>query len=151
MTVLGFLWQLAWSNPYTDPPDGQPRLLAEIYLPCERPGEGARPAPEMIALHRIGSGYSIYCQAVHPAPKQLPPESLAGVRQKRLARRMQQQAPLLADELIADELAAKPDYYAGITDPALQAAHDKVIAAEDERRQRLTANPGKLFVYAELP
>jgi len=56
-----------------------------------------------------------------PASRQLSQESLASVRQKRLSRRIERQAPLLAEQLIADELAAKPDYYAGQTDPAIAA------------------------------
>lgn len=33
-------WSLKWSNPYTSPPDGMPRVLVEQILPQgERPEE----------------------------------------------------------------------------------------------------------------
>lgn len=147
---LGFLWQLAWANPYTDPPSGQPRLLAEIYVPCDYPGQGASKRPaNLLALHKLGSGYSVSSRAIMPAPRQLSTEALASTRQKRLRNRMEKQAPLLADQLYADELAAKSDYYAGITDADLQAARDRTLAGEDAERQRLLANPNRLFIYTE--
>lgn len=152
MNALGFLWQIAWSNPYTEPPDGQPRLLAEIYVPCDYPGQGANKRPDdLMALHRPGSGYAVSSRAVMPASRQLPPETLAGVRQKRLTRRLERQAPLLADMLIADELAAKPDYYAGQTDPDIETARVAVQEAEEAERQRLLASPNVLFVYGKFP
>ncbi len=152
MNALGFLWRLEWSNPYTEPPTGQPRLLAEIFVLCDYPGQGASKRPaDLLALHRLGSGYSATCRAIMPASRQLPPETLASTRQKRLTRRMEKQAPLLADQLIADELAAKPDYYAGITDPAIEAARVAVQDAEAAERQRLLANPGRLYTYIEPP
>jgi len=122
MKPLGFLWQLAWSNPCTNPPAGHPRLLAEVLVPCDYPGQGASKRPaDLLALHQHGSGYSVTSRAIMPASRQLSQESLASVRQKRLSRRIERQAPLLAEQLIADELAAKPDYYAGQTDPAIAA------------------------------
>lgn len=149
MNPLGFLWQLAWSNPYTSPPPGQPRLLAEIYIPCDYPGQGSIKKPAgLLALHRIGSGYSVYTRAIMPPARALSQDALANTRQKRLTRRMERQAPLLADQLIADELAAKPGYYAGITDPAIEAARAQALDAEDAERQRLLANPNHLFIYA---
>lgn len=149
---LGFLWQIVWFNPSTDPPVGQPRLLAEVYVPCDYPGQGASKRPgDLMALHKPGSNYVVTIRAIMPASRQLSQESLASIRQKRLSRRMERQAPLLAAQLIADELTAKPDYYAGITDPTIEAARSAVLDAEESERKRLLANPGRLFVYASIP
>lgn len=152
MNPLGFIWALTWSNPYTDPPPGWPRTVAEIFIPSAHPGEGARRSVEISAAHREliaagQTGYVVTCTALMPASKQLPPETLASVRQQRLARRMQKQAPLLAGELIRDELAAKPDYYAGVTVPETQDRRDAVLQMEAERRQHLTSTPNQLHVY----
>ncbi len=32
-----FRWSIAWRNPYTAPPDGRPRLLAEVVTPTRYP------------------------------------------------------------------------------------------------------------------
>jgi hypothetical protein len=50
----------------------------------------------------------------------LPPESLARVRRKRLTRRVTAKVPMFADHFIDAELARKPDYYDGITDPNIE-------------------------------
>ena len=47
----------------------------------------------------------------------LPVKTLARVRCKRLERRVRAKTPLFANEFTADELARKPDYYNGITEP----------------------------------
>ena len=150
--ALGFILSLAWYTPYDDPPDGLPRVAAEIYVPCDYPGQGGKPAPKDLAdLHQAlrakGLRYCLNSQALMPESRRLPPASVASARQKRMHRRIQNSAPLLAEELIAEELAAKPAYYAGQTDPDLEAARDAVLAAEAERRQRLTSTPNQLHLY----
>lgn len=150
--ALGFILSLAWYTPYADPPDGLPRVAAEMYVPCDYPGQGTKPTPKELEDLRqalIGKGlhYSLNSQALMPESRRLPPESVASARQKRMQRRIEKSAPLLADELIAKELAAKPSYYAGQTDPNLEAARDAVLAAEAERRQHLTSTPNQLHVY----
>lgn len=152
MNPLGFIWALTWYNPYTNPPPGWPRTVAEIFIPSAHPGEGARRSVEISdACHELitagQTGYVITCTALMPASKQLPPETLARVRQQRLERRVQKQAPLLAGELIQDELAAKPDYYAGVTDPETQDRRDAVLQMEAERRKWFLDNPHQMRIY----
>ena len=48
-----------------------------------------------------------------PPPRQLSTQSLASVRQKRLRRRLEKKAPLFADVLFQQELAARPAFFAG--------------------------------------
>lgn len=52
-------------------------------------------------------------QADEAPPKRLSRASLASVRRKRLRRRLEKKHPLLADMLEAEELAARPAFYAG--------------------------------------
>lgn len=123
-----------WSSRYKDPPNGQPRVLAEVYLPYS---EWPQPTPpEIEAVWKPGSGYSIYITFLSQPPKQMNKEALASVRLKRLRRRIEKKYPLLADHVIAEEIAKKPEYYQGITRADLQASRDDVIAFELDQLER---------------
>ena len=91
------------------------------------------------------------CQHVAPPPRQIGQDNLAVRRQKRAARRIERSAPLFAEQFLAEELAAKPDYYAGVTDPEIAARHDAVLAAEGRRYEELLSRPNRLVVLAEEP
>jgi hypothetical protein len=111
--TLGFLWRVCWLNPYTQPPDGEPRILAEEFVPCH-PGEGAgKPPVSLLALlTQPGSGYSLSVSAITPLPKGLFGARLAKVRRERLERRMRKY-PLFAAQFTQEALAGNPDYYTG--------------------------------------
>ena len=108
MNVVGFVWRIEWSNPYTQPPDGGLRVLAEVFIPN---GVRNRCPPEIESQHVLGSGYAVCCRAVVKPIKRRTPEQLALTRQARLRNRMTKQWPLLAEVFIAEELAKRPDYY----------------------------------------
>jgi len=129
---------LQWANPYTEPPDGGPRVLAEVFVPAERLGQGAPPCPEEIAsLHVPGSGYVVCIAYVDELVREMSVEGKALIRRKRLRRRLETKYPMFADKFYEEDIEKKPEYYQGITDPDIQAARDEVIAADIERRRRL--------------
>jgi hypothetical protein len=144
--VSGRIHRIEWSNPYTDPPNGAPRILAEVFT------LGRTPPQEYLDLPvSLGGGYCRASAHASPPGRQLPAESLAGVRQKRLARRVRKKAPLFADELICQEMQAKPDYYAGETDAALKAAHDEVLTREAEAYADYLTRVDQVIIYASEP
>ena len=144
--VLGHIYRVEWSNPYTEPPAGQPRILAEIYVP--EPRDVLMP-PEIEAMHRIGSGYSITIRSLVQPPVERSPEAKAATRQKLLRNRMEAKYPLLADDMIAQDIARKPDYYLDGTSDR-DAAKAARIAAELEEIAYLTANANRLIVYGTI-
>lgn len=146
-THLGFLYRLEWHNPYTDPPPGQPRILAEMFVPSPR---SALVPPEMEALHRIGSGYSITIRSIGEPPTERSPEQKAVTRRKLLGRRMEQRYPLFAEEFTAAAIDQKPDYYLeGKSD--WDAGRADLITNEWAEIDRLTAHANTLIVYGEIP
>lgn len=145
----GRLFRVEWNNPYTEPPDGAPRILAEIFLPDAVDG---KPPPEIRAIPVTpGGGYSLSIRAISPPSRQLPVQTLARVRRKRLERRVRAKTPLFADEFIAGELARKPDYYAGITDPGIEARKQAALEHERAEREVLLGRPNTLIVYGAEP
>jgi hypothetical protein len=83
--------------------------------------------------------------------RQLSQEGLASQRLKRLERRMRRKYPLLAEQFIAEAMAAKPAYYAGLTDAPLEEARQRLLAQEAARYLYLTQHWGELLVYAPEP
>lgn len=104
-------WSVRWGNPTTQPPDGRPRILAAVLVGCGQPV----PA-EITDLHRAegyGSGWCIARELVSQQPiRRWSREAKARVRQRNLRRRMEMKFPLFAEDFIAAELAARPDYFA---------------------------------------
>lgn len=139
--MIGAVWSVRWTNPYTQPPDNRPRVLIEVYRPEGHPEVRGLKPPAAIqqALDQVGlgSGYSLHWQPISAPPVIKPPDKLAVIRRKRLERRIRKKYPLFADEFIAQELARRSAYYDGITDPRLAAARDEVIAKEAEKLAEL--------------
>lgn len=133
----GAVWSVRWSNPYTSPPDNRPQVLVQVYRPEGHPEVRGLKLPAEIrrTLEEIGlgSGYGLHWRPISAPPRPKSPQKLAMIRRQRLERRIRKKYPLFADQFIRDELAKKPDYYAGITDPDLAAARAEVI--EDEERE----------------
>lgn len=132
----------SWYNPYTSPPQPWPRVVAEWV------GERYVPGP-LDDVIPPGCGWSMYISHITLCTiKQLPPSKLAAVREKRLRRRIEKKYPLFAEEIIREETEKKRDYYAGKTDPAIQAARDRVTAWEEAEFARLSRILGKGVVWA---
>lgn len=147
MAHIGFLYRLEWSNPYTQPPDGRPRILAEMFVPTTG---SSRTPEELIAMHQLGSGYSITSRAVAPPPVERTPEQKVSTRRKLLATRMSQRYPLLAEEFVTAAIDEKPDYYLDG-----RSAHDEsrtaLIAQEQADIARYLAHANRLVVYEPTP
>ena len=105
---------IRWGNPYTNPPEGMPRELMAIT----RMQVSTRDIPPEIQqllenVARPGSGWGLTVGIDEDArPKRrLSPQARASIRRKSLERRVRKKAPLLADSIIADEIAANPNYF----------------------------------------
>lgn len=146
VTLVGNVWSIRWHNPYTEPPAGMPRTLAEMLVPVTGGVDGAI-CPVEIRDYPRPRGYTVYCSALLEPLKPFTPERLARTRRQRLERRVQTKTPLFAEQFIAEDLASKPEYYAGESDRHLVDARERVLAEEQERYEYLTAHPGELLVY----
>ena len=143
--VVGFLYRLEWANPYTDPPGGMPRVMAEIFLKSEN-GEGARIPQMMMELHEPGCGFCVSVRAIRPPKKGFTPEALASVRQKRLRRRLEKKYPLFADQMFDEAINERPAYFL-----EGKSEHDegkrRVLQLYMEEYERLKGIEGQLIVY----
>jgi hypothetical protein len=118
-TLRPIRFAIKWSNPYTNPPEGMPRELMAIT----RLQESTRDIPAEITqaletVARPGTGWSLFVgidQDARPR-RRLSPQAKASIRRKSLERRIRRVAPLFADGIIADELAANPKYFNPVED-----------------------------------
>lgn len=143
MTIVGTLWQIAWGNPYTTPPEGAPRVLAEYFCPGH-----ITQCPQEIRnfTYSLGGGYGLGVSHFEFA-RRLSQQSKASIRQKRLEARVEKKAPLFAEQFIAEAIQKKPEYYAGVTAPETERA----LHEHDERVAWLQQNANTLIVYAQEP
>jgi len=101
---------LAWRCGPKPPPEGMPRVLKAVL--CEK----AHPVPAEIHEAWLemgpGSGWSVGWEMIEQRPvKRWSPEAKARVRQSNLRKRMEQKFPLFAEQFIAAEMAARPQYF----------------------------------------
>ncbi|HGP2816730.1 TPA: theronine dehydrogenase [Salmonella enterica] len=77
--------------------------------------EAGQPAPESVmSLWVAGAGYAVCLGFCADKPvRRWSDERKAATRRRNLEKRIHRTAPLFADELIARELAARPDYFRG--------------------------------------
>ncbi len=129
------IWSLQWGNPCRKPPDGKPQCLGQKVVRYDGPWGHTCP-PELTGLSQLGDGYSLNVRFVSKPPRMLSPQALASIRLKRLRRRAEAKYPLFAEQIIAAEIARKPDYYAGVTRPDLYAQHLAIITAERTAYER---------------
>lgn len=162
--VVGFYYVIQWHSPYTQPPDGKPRVIFEWFETAEHRSErmmsGDYHLPRAV-LEVNEPGYGLWVDTIevpHPPRRQ---EQLASIRRRRMERRMREKYPLFAEEFIQQELARKPDYYAGVTDPETQRKKDEALEKiyalyrrfcdfveqheSEERARRLREMAGWLF------
>ncbi len=106
------IYTLMWLNPYTNPPEKLPREIMEREgCPSEEK------CPEMLArymeLGGPGSGWFMGWRALEKPRRTWSPEAKARNRRKRMEKRMWDKFPLFAEDLIRQELEARPAYFAG--------------------------------------
>jgi hypothetical protein len=112
-------FEIAWANPYTSPPDDQPRVLMSVT----RVQGGGHPFPEEITRRYAEIGYGTgWCTRCSIDPDYVEKERLARslspvqkskIRRRSLERRAAKHAPLFAEQIIAEALGKNPGYYAG--------------------------------------
>jgi len=125
------IWEytVQWGNPYTEPPDGLPRLLARVQVSASR-GAGAPSVPAEI--DRVWSEanaafvaslppgtpvkwpWSVYVSVTEQARRQVSDEARFRRRRQNLVRRIRRRYPLFAEQMIREALERKPEYY-GLT------------------------------------
>jgi hypothetical protein len=104
-----WIFEVAWGNPYTSPPDGQPRVLLRV----KRMGT-AHPVPaeidELLARIGYGNGYTCtvgldmeYAEAER-RKRMLTPEQKERRRRTLLVNEARKRAPLYADQIIDGSL-----------------------------------------------
>lgn len=100
-------YSLRWRYSHI-PCTGEPVLATEDVC------EGA-PVPDSIMLLFVpGGDYAVSLDFLSERPvKRWPPERKAQARLRNLRRRILKSAPLFADELIAREMALRPEYFKG--------------------------------------
>jgi hypothetical protein len=112
-------FSIKWGNPYTNPPEGLQRELMAIT----RVQESTRDIPPEIlqaleTVARPGSGWSLFVGIDEDSRprRRTSAQARASIRRKSLERRVRRAAPLFADRIIADELAANPKYFNPVED-----------------------------------
>jgi hypothetical protein len=145
MANIGFIYRIKWGNPYTDPPNGLPRVLAEIYVP-KKGDEGARDPDCLCQITRpLGCNFSLTVSAVVEPLKEMSQSGRMALRRKRLKRHLDKKYPLFADQFFGEIINKKQDYYAGKTDP--DEPRIEVLKKEKETFERLTSYPNELMIY----
>lgn len=146
MTTAAFpsCWSVQWHSPYTEPPDGRPRVLSERFV--RWPAEDQRPPADLLAVHAANPGYAMYWGAVLPPPApRVSQEGRAKIRQRNLRRRMEARYPMFAEEFIAAELAKRPHYFDGSDDwlpEEFRAERASLVDAATARFRRALAECG---------
>lgn len=140
------VWRVEWSNPYTSPPDGRPRVPAEMVVPWEDGGD--KSVPPALAEIAAGRGWSLTWQFLSPPARRVPQEVKAVRRQKAVAKRMEARYPLFAGVFTEEKIAAKPAYYLdGKSDYDEEAA--ALLAAEAAYYEEALGRVGVLVRFEE--
>ncbi|GAA5533825.1 hypothetical protein [Deinococcus aluminii] len=110
-------YSLAYYTRYREPPDGIDRVQLRVRVEAA-PGQGGPPTPpEILArwqeLGGPGGRWVVCSQFVEPPPERRSQEHRARQRLGNLQRRMEKKAPLFAEQLVTDQLARRPGYFAG--------------------------------------
>ena len=108
--------QYKWSNPHTSPPDDAPRILFDQVVSEDAWKAGI---PELLAIQEatgLGNGYSEHWSLEEESQyKPWPKERKAEQRKRNLRKRLENKAPLFADELYEKEVDRRPEYFKGET------------------------------------
>lgn len=99
------IYAMEWLSPYTDPPAGQPRILA--WGQCN--GPDAEMEQEILKHEQPGYMFTIILNG--PDPVLLSPERLARMRRTRKASEYRKKVPLFAEQLLEEDIKRRPNYY----------------------------------------
>lgn len=111
---LEVVYRLEWHSPYTDPPEGRPRVLAEHTIPDWRTSDKQCPA-WLDKMHWANRGYCIsWTSYWRNKPDRSWSKARKGeARRRNLRKRIEAKWPMFAEMMIAEEMARYPSYYAG--------------------------------------
>lgn len=141
--MIGAVWFIGWNNPYTNPPEGMPKILAEFYFDADDPQVRLLPneVKEFFNKHKLlGSGYGIHWKPLDEIT--LPDsEKLAKIRRRRLEQRMKSKYPLVANQFIAEELEKRPNYYSGVVD------QERINVLEKEKEYINRLRKERVIIY----
>lgn len=144
------LWKasLMWGNPFTNPPNNQPRILLEVLYDAST--VRVTELPEIQELLIPGNGYALTLNKVFEEQdnsRKWTKQRKAETRQRNLRRRIEKQLNIPeeqlhmfndpVEEMFQAEIKKKPDYYAG---------GDKHI---EEERKRAEKRKVKLQEYRD--
>jgi len=109
------VYRVAWHSPYTEPPAGWPRVLAESLVPDWHSSDKRYP-DDLEQLSRSRWGYTIYTSLYDDngpdARKSWSRERKAKARKQRLEKRLEKQCPMFWQQMYQEELSKRPLYYA---------------------------------------
>lgn len=110
---MNAIWYVEWSNPYTEPPDGMPRRLAEWKVIDWRHAQDRAAPDDLSALALAVPGYALCWSMIdRPKRRRWSKERKARERKRRLRKRMEDKYPMFAEEFIEQELEERPAYFA---------------------------------------
>lgn len=137
MTHVGFKYYIAWHTEYSNPPEGKPRVMDVMFESLEQREARMKKGEPSVPLwfsyqHVFGDGYCVCIQSICTPSKMIPKETLSSIRHKRLTRRVTAKYPLLAEQIISEEIMLNKAYYDGVTDAGRLLEHEKAIKREHE-------------------
>jgi hypothetical protein len=140
MTDVIWEYTVQWGNPYTEPPDGLPRVLARVQVSAPH-GAGAPDVPDEIGrvwseanaafVASLPSGtpatwpWGIYVSVIDPAQRQASDEARFRRRRQNLIRRIRRRYPMFAEQMIREALERNPAYYGLTLDEVRQWSSEK--------------------------
>ena len=107
--------QLKWGNPYTSPPDNQPRIIFDETVSDQAYQD--RAIEDIIELEKQyppGSGWSWHWSLGEEKPRRKwSKEAKARVRKKKLKTKLQTKFPLFWEDMYNIEMENRQGYFAG--------------------------------------
>jgi len=105
---MKYEYSIRWGNPYTEPPDGMPRCMAEENTDVNVCPPGIQELKETLGY---GSGWFICFSWTRKEGTKWSLEAKQRVRRSRLQRRIERKYPMFAEEFIQEAYKRKPEYY----------------------------------------
>ena len=146
---LKCLWHHAirWGNPYTDPPGELPRIIAEVAT------DNTMSPQELIDIqkkHQIDPGYTMTTAPIAEPPRTMSRDTRSKIRRQRMESRIKSSYPMFADQLIAQDLDDRSEYFDGENDPEREADRMSVINGMSEDVEFYSRHIGELILHVDF-
>jgi len=106
---------VAWNNPYTQPPLGQPKILSSFCVLSIDDYHALLSESAVNQNSPIGYSTTIKFCTFKSNPIRWSMQAKSRLRLNKLNQRAKTKIPLFADQFIAQEIASKPSYFLGYT------------------------------------